>query len=146
MAEFASRAVGNAGLTTGIIGSALGVLNGGLNNILGNMGLNASEDKPVSRYEAAQAQRIAELESEVKFRDSSIYTDGKILDIYKYFDNELKRVDNKLCEQAVYNATNTATLNCMAAQINQLLGLTKMVIPIANVCPEPAVASATTAA
>lgn len=143
MAEFATRAVGNAGLTTGIIGSALGVLNGGLNNILGNMGCNSSEEKPVSRYEAAQAKRIAELESEVKFRDSSIYTDGKILELYKYFDGEVKRIDKKLCDVEVYSATNTATLNCMTAQINQLLGLTKMIIPIGNICPEPAVATAT---
>lgn len=136
MAEFATRAVGNAGLTTGIIGSALGVLNGGLGNILGGMGANAPADNyAVSRYEAGQAARIAELEGEVKFRDSTIYTDGKLLDLYKYFDGEIKRVDGKLCEQAVYNATNTATIGCMAQQINQLLGLTKLVIPNANICP-----------
>lgn len=133
MAEFATRAVGNAGLTTGIIGSALGVLNGGLGNILG--GNMNGENAAVSRYEAKQAARIAELESEVKFRDSSIYVDGKMLELYKYFDGEIKRVDGKLCEQAVYNATNTATIGCMAQQINQLLGLTKLVIPNGNVCP-----------
>lgn len=134
MAEFATRAVGNAGLTTGIIGTALSVLNGGLGNILGG-NMNCGDQVAVSRYEANQSARIAELESEVKFRDSTIYTDGKLLELYKYFDGEIKRVDGKLCEQAVYNATNTATIGCMAQQINQLLGLTKVVIPNGNVCP-----------
>lgn len=36
MAEFASHGVANAGLTTGIIGTALGVLNGGLGLLNGN--------------------------------------------------------------------------------------------------------------
>lgn len=134
MAEFATRAVGNAGLTTGIIGTALSVLNGGLGNILGGA-MNCGDHAAVSRYEANQSARIAELESEVKFRDSTIYTDGKMLELYKYFDGEIKRVDGKLCEQAVYNATNTATIGCMAQQINQLLSLTKVVIPNGNVCP-----------
>lgn len=31
--EYASKGVANAGLTTGIIGTALGVLNGGLGNV-----------------------------------------------------------------------------------------------------------------
>lgn len=35
MAEFASRGVGNAALTTGIIGTAAAALNGSLGNILG---------------------------------------------------------------------------------------------------------------
>ena len=139
MAEFATRGVGNAGLATGIVGTALGVLNGGLGNILNGMGgANCNcigDNQAVTRHEAAQSARIAELESEVKFRDSNIYTDSKMLEMYKYFDGEVRRIDNKLCDQAVYNATNTATIGCMAQQINQLLGLTKIVIPNGNVCP-----------
>ena len=37
MAEFASRGVGNAALTTGIIGTAAAALNGSLGNILGGV-------------------------------------------------------------------------------------------------------------
>ena len=104
MAEFASRGVGNAGLTTGIIGTALGALNGGIlggNGILGGGG--CSEDHFVNRYEAGQSARIAELETEVKLRDSNIYTDQKMLDLYKYIDGELKDVRGTLCAQAVHN-------------------------------------------
>ena len=81
--------------------------------------------------------RIAELETEVKLRDSNIYTDSKILELYKYVDGKFGVVEAELCQQRVYNATNTATLNCISGQVASLLALTKTVIPIGNVCPEP---------
>ena len=139
--EFASKSIGAAGLTTGVIGTALGALNSGLFNgsgILGGWnngnGCNGT-GAFVNRYEAGQASRIAELETEVKLRDANIYTDGKLLDLYKYFDGEIKRVDARLCAQETYNATNTATINCLAGQIAQLMSLTKLVIPNGSVCP-----------
>ena len=108
MAEFASKGVANAGLTTGIIGSALGALNSGVlggGGILGgwNNGMVCSENQLVNRYEAGQSARIAELETEVKLRDSNIYTEQKMLDLYKYIDGELKDVRGTLCAQAVHN-------------------------------------------
>lgn len=104
MAEYASKGVANAGLTTGIIGSALGALNGGLlNGGLFGGGYIPSEDHAVNRYEAGQQARIAELETEVKLRDSNIYTDSKMLEMYKYFDGEIRDVRNTLCAQAVMN-------------------------------------------
>lgn len=62
-----------------------------------------SEDHNVNRYEAAQAARIAELETEVKLRDANIYTDQKILEVYKYFDGENKAIREELCQQRVHN-------------------------------------------
>lgn len=108
MAEFASKATGTAGLTTGVIGTALGALNSGIlggGGILGgwNNGMVCSENQLVNRYEAGQSARIAELETEVKLRDSNIYTDQKMLDLYKYVDGELKDVRSTLCGQAVMN-------------------------------------------
>lgn len=91
----------------------------------------------MSRYEAKQAARIAELETEVKLRDANTYTDQKLLEVYKYFDGKLEGVNRRLCEQDVWNATQTATLNCMANQIAALNGMTKLVIPKTNICPEP---------
>ena len=137
--HYASKGVAGAGLGLGIAGTALGLLNGGLGNmgILGGNTRNAgcSEDHCVNRYEAAQAARIAELETEVKLRDSNIYTDSKILDLYRYVDGKFSNVERELCEQKVYNATNTATLSCISGQIAQLQSLTKLVIPNASVCP-----------
>lgn len=138
--EFASKGVGTAGLTTGVIGTALGALNSGLFNGSGifgswnNNGCNPS-GVPVNRYEAEQQARISALETEVKLRDANIYTDSKILELYKYFDGELKSTNARICAQDVYNATNTATINCLAGQIAQLMSLTKLSIPNGSICP-----------
>lgn len=137
MAEFASKGVAGSGLGLGIAGTALGVMNGGwLNNIFGN-GRNAAciEDSTVNRYELGLQQRIAALESGIALRDANIYNDSKILETYKYIDGKLEAINTKLCEQAVFNATQTAAMNCMGGQIAQLYGLTKLVIPNGSVCP-----------
>lgn len=137
MAEFASKGVAGAGLGTGIAGLALGVLNGGLGNLLGGGWNNCgcSDNMAVSRYELGQESRIAKLESEVALRDANIYNDQKILELYKYIDGKLEGVNATLATQAVYNATQTATINCMGGQINQLFALTKLVVPNTSVCP-----------
>lgn len=137
MAEFASKGVAGAGLGLGIAGTALGVMNGGLSNILGGFGYNntCSENMPVSRYEMGQESKIAKLESEIALRDANIYNDQKSLELYKYFDGEIKRIDRTLCEQAVYNATQTGAISCIQGQIAQLQSLTKLVVPNSSVCP-----------
>ena len=96
----------------GIIGTALGGLataGGGL-NLLGGMGGNCggygvqcSENMLVNRYEAGQAARIAELETEVKLRDANIYTDSKTLELYQYIDGRLRSVEAQIAGQAVQN-------------------------------------------
>lgn len=110
---------------------------------LANGGRSCPDDHPVSRYDAAQAARIAELETEVKLRDANTYTDGKILDLYRYVDGKFACVEGQIAQQAVYNATNNATVSCISGQVAQLMALTKTVIPIANICPQPAVATTT---
>ena len=136
MAEFASRGVGAAGLTTGIIGTSLGALNSGiLGNLFGGGNCNGGANAPVNRYEMELQQKLAAKDSEIALRDSTIFTDGKLLDLYRYVDGKLEAVNAKLAEQATFNAVSTATQNCMAAQIAQLFGLTKLVIPNGSVCP-----------
>lgn len=135
MAEFASKGVAGSGLGLGIAGTALGVLNGGLGNILGFGAGNCHENMPVNRYELSQESRIAKLETEVALRDASIYTDQKIADVYERLDNKIRGVEAGLNAQAVYNATNTATINCIQGQVAQLFGLTKLVVPNTSVCP-----------
>ena len=136
MAEFASRGVGAAGLTTGIIGTSLGALNSGiLGNLFGNGQSNCSDNAPINRYELQMQQRIAALESGIALRDANIYNDGKTLELYKYIDGKIEGINARLSEQAVYNATNTATVGCLASQVNALLGLTKLVVPNSSICP-----------
>jgi hypothetical protein len=38
-------------------------------------------------------------------------------------------------QQAVYNGVNTAAVECIKGQIAQLMGLTKLVVPNASICP-----------
>lgn len=159
MAEFASKGVAGAGLGLGIAGTALGVMNGGLGNLLGgvltprqmvvepgmyagcnggygNWGGCCSENMLVNRYEAGKDARIAELETEVKLRDANTYTDSKLLELYRHVDHRFGCIEGQIAQQAVYNATNTAQLGCMAQQIAALQGLTKVVIPTSSICPE----------
>lgn len=100
---------------------------------------SCSEDHTVNRYEAQKDARIAELETEVKLRDANTYTDSKLLTMYQYIDGELKDIRKTQCDQAVWNATQTATISCMGQQIAQINGvlqsLTKVVIPNGSVCP-----------
>lgn len=137
--KYASKGVAGTGLGLGIAGTALGLLagNGGLNLFGNNCNCNngCGDNAMVNRYEAAQSARIAELETEVKLRDSNIYTDNKILALYQYVDGKIQNIEGQICQQNVYNATNTATINCMAGQIAQLMSLTKLVIPNGSVCP-----------
>lgn len=133
--EYASNGKGNLGVTLGAIGTGLSALNGGLGNILG--GGNCEGDHVVNRYEAQQQARIAELETEVKLRDANTYTDKKMLELYQYVDGRLRGAEAQIQQQAVINAQITANISCMQNEIATLSGLTKTVIPIGNVCPEP---------
>ena len=133
--EYASKGVAGSGLGLGIAGTALGLLNGGLGGILGNGNCGCSENHMVNRYELGQESRISKLESEIALRDANIYNDQKLLELYKYIDGKLETVNGTLATQAVYNATQTATINCMQGQIAQLFGLTKLVVPNTSVCP-----------
>lgn len=135
--HYASKGVAGTGLGLGIAGTALGLLagNNGLNLFGNNCGCGNGDNAFVNRYEAQQNARIAELETEVKLRDSNIYTDNKILSLYQYVDGKIANIESQICQQNVYNATNTATLNCMSGQIAQLMSLTKLVVPNNSVCP-----------
>lgn len=140
--QYASRGVGNAGLTTGIIGTALGALNSlgaGLWN--GNAGYANNCYPGVNHYELTQEQRISELQAQVALRDANTYGDQKLLEVYKYFDGKLGEVNAELRNIAVYQASNTATVGCLANQVNDIqrviARLTKIVIPADNICPQP---------
>lgn len=139
MAEYASKGVAGAGLGTGIAGLALGVLNGGLGNLLGAASVNGccNEDHWVNRYEVGQNARIAELETEVKLRDANVYTMTEMGKLRDYVDGRFNTVNAQLCNQNVLNAQLTANISCMQNNIATLMGLTKTVIPITSVCPEP---------
>lgn len=134
--EYASKGVANAGLTTGIIGTALGAMNSGvLPNLFGGGNCGCSENVVVNRYEAGQNARIAELETEVKLMDANFYTLSEMGKLRDYVDNKFSVVEHELCDQKVYNATLNSTVGCISGQVAALMSLTKMVIPNTSVCP-----------
>lgn len=137
MAEFASKGVAGSGLGLGIAGTALGVLNGGLGNLLSGGNCGCNEDHWVNRYEAGQSARIAELETEVKLRDANVYTMSEMNKLRDYVDRRFECVNSSISAQSVINAQMAANLSCMQGNIATLMGLTKTIIPITNVCPEP---------
>lgn len=144
--EFTSKAVGNAALTTGIIGTSLGALSGA-GGLAGLFGIGPRPtppadpgDKPVTRYEMGLFKEIADKNDEIV-----------LLKANQYSDNKDAGLQAQISQQAVWNATAGATLGCLAQQIQQLQGVTKLMIPNANIAPgwgavtvEPTPAPATT--
>ena len=138
--EYASKGVAGSGLGLGIAGTALGLLNGGLNGVLGggcNNGWNhgCSENNLVNRYELNMQTELAAKDGRIALLESNIYTDQKLNDLRNYVDARMGAAEGAINAQAVYNATNTATIGCIQNQIAQLFGLTKLVVPNTSVCP-----------
>lgn len=130
----AADRVGGIGGYIGGIATLLGLANGGVIN--SNNG-NFDGDHVVNRYEAGQSAEIAALKADIKLRDANTYADQKDLAMYQYIDNRMRNIESQVSAQAVINAQITANLSCMQNTLNTLSGLTKTVIPIGNVCPEP---------
>lgn len=168
--EYASKGVAGSGLGLGIAGTALGLLNTNGGGLLGGLlgggtRVVSSEDMPVTRGEACLMRENATLKAENAQKDAYIYTDqqvdAKLEKVIGYFKREHDDLEREVrrnrdeqtainMQQAVYNGTNTATVGCLKGQIDELLALTKRVVPNTSVCPgwgnvtiTPAAAAAT---
>ena len=137
--KYASKGVAGSGLGLGIAGTALGLLNGnGLGGLFGNNNnCGCSEDHTVNRYELGLQQEIASRDARIGLLESNIYTDTKIADVYERLNTKIGVIENQICQQNVYNATLNGAVGCIQAQIAQLQGLTKTIIPSDNICPQP---------
>jgi hypothetical protein len=89
----------------------------------------------VNRYELNMQTELAAKDGKIALLESNIYTDQKLNDLRNYIDAKVGAVEGAVNAQAVYNATNTATINCIQGQVAQLFGLTKLVVPNTSVCP-----------
>ena len=120
--EYASKAVGTAGLSLGIIGTSLGAIAsaGGIANILGFRpnGQNGDPgDRPVTRYEMGLISENTQLKAQ------------------QYTDMRANGLQAQLGQQAVWNATQEGVLRCQAQQLAQLYSMTQLTIPNGNVSP-----------
>ena len=121
--EYASKSVGTAGLTLGIIGTSLGAL-AGAGGLAGILGVNPGNrpggdpgDRPVSRYEMG------------------LITENTQLKAQQYTDMKANGLQQQIGAQAVWNATQEGVLRCQAQQLAQLYSLTQLMIPNRNVAP-----------
>lgn len=151
MGDYASKGVANAGLTTGIIGTALSVLNsngcgngflGGLfgGNCAGRVGFGA------------ELQYVSQLQAENAILKSENYSDKVAKEVYQQtrIDNAALKAEMKelmdLREQIVLGKVGeVATLtkcnldqvnNSIAALANTVNAVTARIIPASAICPE----------
>lgn len=135
--NFASKGVAGAGLGLGIAGTALGLLtNGGLGGILGGV-TGCHENMPVNRYELGLQNDITNKDMEIAYLKGRDAAKTDSLELYKYVDGRFRGIEAQIASQAVVNAQITANISCIQNSVAALQGLTKTVIPITNVCPEP---------
>lgn len=147
--EYSSNGKGNLGVTLGAIGTGLSVLNGGLNNIgWGNNGWNNNGyhnynngGRFVTKDELDYVQTISAQNSEIALLKSEQNTEVKIADVYERLITRIN-ADQKAqadfnAAQMVYNANANSAISVLQNQVGVLNSLTKTVVPITNVCPEP---------
>lgn len=145
----ASRGVANAGLATGITGAALGAINtlAGLGSAtVARTAVHDGDEHFVNRYEMNLVRELQNKDAALAIAESEKYTDKKMVEVYNALNAQDKAIRADVAanyrefrdftdQQSTYNGVNTATLSCMQNQINQLLGLTKLVIPNGSCCP-----------
>lgn len=131
--EYASEGKGNAALATGIIGTVLG----GLNSMGGAAGLlsNDPEQTPVTRHELNYVRELAEKDHTIAKFESMQYTDAAVKGLSDQIAVWKNQVDQNQNQQNIVNTAQTATIQCMQNSINQLMSMTQLIIPNANVMP-----------
>lgn len=138
--EYSSNGKGNLAVTLGAIGTGLGAL--GSSGLLGMFGGNGSEGgRFVSKDELDYVQTISAKDSEIALLKSEQNTENKIADVYERIMTRVnadQRAQSEInAAQAVYNATSNSAIAVLQNQVGVLNSLTKTVVPIGNVCPQP---------
>ena len=144
----AADRVGVIGGYIGGIGQLLNWAGGMCPNPAGANCVSAVEDRCVTRHELDLIREIQNKDAALSIANSENYTDKKLTEVYAALANRDKDINAKIdanyreqaainLTQATYNASNNAAIACMQNQINVLVGMTKTVIPDANICPAP---------
>lgn len=144
--QYASNGKGNLGVTLGAIGTGLSILNGGL-GMIGGAGWNAGYHNGseggrfVTKDELDYVQTISAKDSEIALLKSEQNTEIKIADVYERLITRINADQRQQADvnaaQAVYNATANSAIAVLQNQVGVLNGLTKTIVPITNVCPQP---------
>ena len=129
----------NAALATSIATGAAWLLGGGLGNLFGGNcnGGGCSENQLVNRYEMSMQRDLANKDMEIAYLKGREETRKDLQDFFAYSDRRFSNIESQIAGQAVWNATQTGLISCMQSQIAALQGLTKIVVPADNICPQP---------
>lgn len=131
---YAGKGTAGAGLGLGIAGTALGLLNMGGNGLtIGGRFVNngSSDDAPVTRYEVDLMRQISDKNSQISTLTANQFATDKIGEASMYILNKLEKVEDEVhanrnrqddinLEQAVYNGTNTAAIQCLRTDLTLL--------------------------
>jgi hypothetical protein len=82
-----------------------------------------NEDHFVNRYELELKQQLAAKDSENALLKANTFTDGKMLEMYKYFDGELRGIREFICEQKVRNQGNGDAIRELDRKIDSAVAL-----------------------
>ncbi len=142
--QYSSNAKGNLGVTLGAIGTGLAALNGGLGILNTNGGIgyhNTDCGRYVTKDELDYVQTISAKDSEIALLKSEQNAEIKIADVYERLitriNADAKAQSEVNAAQMVFNANSNSAIAVLQNQIGVLNGLTKTVVPITSVCPEP---------
>lgn len=138
-----------AGLLS-FLGLNMGNILGGITNPYSRTGaveVITSDDKPVSRYEAAMMDKMAAKDAEIAQLKADQYTDKKMVEVTKYVDGKVEALAAEVrankeeqaainLQQAVMNGKTTSTLQCMQNEIDSLDRMTRRFVPSYNVCQQ----------
>ena len=109
--EYASKGVGTAALTTGIIGTTLGALEGvgGISGLLGNKNMSEG-DRPVTRYEMGLIKESIAKDNEITLLKSQQYTDQTAMGI-----------QGQIANQNAWNAAQMVNIQNLQYQLGQVV-------------------------
>jgi hypothetical protein len=91
----------------------------------------------VNRYELSMQKELTNKDMEIAYLKGRDAAKSDSLELYKYVDGKFAHIEGELANQRVFNATQIGTISCIQGQVAQLMGLTKVIVPAANICPEP---------
>lgn len=140
MAEYTGNSyVAKQGTTAlGIIGTVLGGLAVAGGNA-GNLGWNNQNTQYVSRETFDLQNELIRSERQNAILSADLNTEKKMVEVYNSLNDKINRIVSDQAAinsaQAVTNTAVTSNIAVMQNNINQLMGLTKLVVPNTSVCP-----------
>lgn len=133
-------AIGTAGGIPEIVGGLFGGMRGGGwggHGGYGGYGGYGMHEHLINRYEAGMQEQLAHKDMEIAYLRGREESKKDDLEAFKYYDARFNKIEDQLCAQAVVNGQISANLACMQDKIGTLMGLTKTIVPIGNICPAP---------